>query len=97
MKAGIISLALLFVCSFASAQLNTKYGDLEINGQKISFPIGNNERQHEYYFLKLATEGDKAALKVFLGGEKEKWFYIGEYDALWLVVYEDGRMELKKP
>jgi hypothetical protein len=79
----------------ASARLSVDYATIEVNGETIEFPIGNPGRTNDVYYLKKALNGDKEAREVFLGGASSKWFYIGEYEPLWLYVDKVGEKVVK--
>jgi hypothetical protein len=83
---AVAVISLLFVTSTAEAKLPVEYAEITVNGQEIEFPVGNDQRKHEVYYLKKALMGDVQAREVFLGGEDEKWFYIGEGSSRWLRV-----------
>ena len=59
---------------------------IEVDGQSVTFPVGNDERKNQIYYLKKAIKGDKEAREVFMGGSDEKWFFIGRELPLWLKV-----------
>lgn len=64
-----------------------------INGKEYTFPVGDTERQNKIYYLKKGLNGDKEAMQMFMGDEKEAWFFIGTYYPIWLHI-KDGKMEV---
>ncbi len=62
---------------------------ITVKGKEVTFPIANDERKNQIYYLKKSLNGDKEAREIFMGGEKEKWFFIGKHTPLWLKVTED--------
>lgn len=96
MRSLIVLLGLFLILGTAHARLPVDYATVEIKGQEVEFPIGNKDREHDVYWLKKALNGDTEAREVFLGGLSERWFFIGEYEALWLRVTEDSE-EIVKP
>src|SRR3990167_7706403 len=86
---------ILITASFFIEEAHAKiegvsYGELNVNGKVYQFPLGNSKRESEFYYLKKGLLGDNLALEIFLGGEDEKWWYIGEDVALWLKVTKNG-------
>ena len=63
---------------------------LTIHGKEITFPIGNVERKQDVYLLKRALAGDNEAREMFLGGNKDKWFFVGTESPVWLKVSLTG-------
>ena len=98
-KAFAVILILLLCCSTAEARFSNvegiEYATIKVNGQNIEIPIGNVERKQEIYFLKKALEGDKAAREIFLGGNDERWFPIGDEQVVWLLVDKDSERVIK--
>ena len=89
--------ALCLSTSVASAKIEgVQYAEVVINGNPVHFPIGNDERKNDVFYLKKALNGDKEAREIFLGGQKERMFFIGEYEPLWLKVSESSE-EIIKP
>ena len=90
-KLSKLFLLALLLPSLAWAEIEgVSYGDLTVNGQNIRFPLGNLEREQDYYWLQKIVDGDMAARKVFLKGHPDRWFFIGEYTPLWLKVTMDS-------
>ncbi len=71
------------------------YGEAKIHGKNYRFPLGNTEREQEFYFLKKALNGDKEAREVFLEGSNERWWFIGEVEAIWIRVTKDDIQVIK--
>ena len=94
------ALASAFLVSVANAEVNIFEGiemaTIEVSGKEYTFPVGDIDRKNDIYYLKKGLAGDKAALEMFLGGAKEKWFYIGIDTPLWLKVTKD-KAEVIKP
>jgi len=77
----------LLITSLAFARIEgVEYAKVKVEGKVYDFPIGNKERKQDVYYLLKAMNGDKEAREVFLGGEKERYFFIGDETPLWLVV-----------
>ena len=68
---------------------------LEINGENITFPIGDTTRKNDIYYLKKALKGDQDAMDMFLGGSNERWFFVGIETPLWLRVDKSGAKVIK--
>lgn len=81
----------LFLSTNAFARIEgAEYAEFSVKGEKVSFPIGSQPRKMDIYFIQKALSGDKEARNIVLGGQKERWFYIGDGSALWLKLTEDG-------
>jgi hypothetical protein len=89
----LISIA---ICTSGWAQLPCEHVDIKVHGVTYTVPVGNNARKNDLYYLKKALKGDEDARDVFLGGEKERWFGIGEETPLWIKVTKDDE-EVVKP
>ena len=70
--------------------------EINVNGKTYIFPVGNNDRKADVYYLKKALKGDKEALEVFLGDQESRIFYVGSETPLWLLVSKDGTFEIKE-
>lgn len=94
------SLALLLLSTPLDAAVgafdNIEFATIEVKGEEIRFPIGNKERKQEVYYLKKALRGDMEAREVFMGGAKEKFFFVGVETPLWLKMTESD-VEIIKP
>lgn len=88
-------LPLVFVTSTALAQLPCEHVEIKVNGVTYSIPIGNEKRRNEIYYLKKALAGDKDACEMFLAGQKERWYGIGDEEVLWLRVTENSEEVIK--
>jgi len=90
----------VFTATPSNAEINIfegiEFSEIEVGGESVRFPVGNTERKQDIYFLKLALNGDKTAREMFLGGKKERWFFIGTETPLWLKVTEFDE-EIIKP
>jgi len=86
----LIILGLLIASNAYAIIDGVDYAELVVNGETISFPVGNDERKHDVYYLKKALAGDAIAREIFLGGQEEVWFFIGEGEAKWLKVTRTG-------
>ena len=67
---------------------------LEVDGKEYTFPIGKDDRKEEVYLLLKAAEGDKLALKLFMQGQDERLFFIGDDIPTWVRVHSNGKMEV---
>lgn len=54
--------------------------------KEYEVPIGSKDRQNDLFYIKKALNGDREAREMFLGGEDERIFYIGEHSAKWLTI-----------
>lgn len=101
-----IALVSAFILTLSSSAFaigafdGVEHATIEVDGKEYYFPIGLDEggrdRSGQVYFLKKALNGDKEALDMFLGGEREKMFYIGRETPLWLRVSHE-KIEVIKP
>lgn len=62
-----------------------------INGVEYKVPIPNNKTREDFYLLKKALKGDEDARELLLGQKSERYFYIGDEDAVrWLILTKDS-------
>lgn len=89
---GLVSLFIVSQNSFAEVNVfeNIDMATITVNGEEVTFPVGDLDRKSDIYFLKKALLGDVEALEVFLGGKEEKWFFIGIETSRWLYVNKNG-------
>lgn len=84
-KSLLVAAFLLTAASISNAQIQgVEYASIHVDGKDYTFPIGNNERKNDVYYLKKALDGDKHAREIFMGESETKWFFIGENSPLWL-------------
>jgi hypothetical protein len=74
--------ALAQVEAFSGIQMQK----ITVQGKSYEVPVGNEQRKNDLYYLKKAMKHDQEALEIFLGGEKERLFYIGKEEPVWLSV-----------
>lgn len=87
-----IILSLLLLCSSAYAEIEgVEHAELTIGERVVRFPVGDAQRKQDIYFLKKAIAGDNDAREMFLAGDNEKYFFIGEHSPLWLKVTKTGQ------
>lgn len=72
--------------AFTKIHPDVEYATVKIHGKDISFPIGNDQRKNDVYYLKRLLHGDRDAREIFLGGEKVRYFPIGDTFARWVKV-----------
>lgn len=91
MRLRVCLFIMVLVCNVASAEIDgVSYGDLVVNGKTLRFPLGNLEREQDFYYLQKLVSGDDAARNVFLKGKTERLWFIGEYTPLWLKITKDS-------
>lgn len=97
-KLLILSLLLLSTPGYAEINIfdGLEMATINVNGEEITFPVGDSDRRSRIYFLKKALDGDKYAMDTFLGGKSEEWFFIGRDIPLWLHII-NGKVEIVKP
>lgn len=81
-----LSFNLLFLTNAFARIDGVEYAELSIGGQAIEFPIGNDERKADIYYLKKALNGDNEAREIFLGGGDERLFFVGDDTPRWLKI-----------
>lgn len=83
----------------ANAIDGVRKAELIINGESYVFPIGDNDgRDKDIYYLKRYLEADdKVAFDMFMAGNEERQFFIGDDFPVWLKVLKDGSMTVTKP
>lgn len=100
-RMAVLFLALVSVASPSHAVIGAFDGiemaTVSVNGEDVTFPLGNTERKQDAYYLKKAVKGDQEALEIFLGGQDERHFYIGLESPRWLIVRKDSTMEIVTP
>ena len=69
---------------------------IEVQGEKITFPVGDNDRRQRIYFLKNGLNNDKEAMEMFMGGKLEEWFFVGVEKPVWLHIL-NGKAEIIRP
>ena len=89
-----LAMTLATIAPEAHAVDLVKKAELEINGKMYAFPVGVKEREMDVFWLKKAVGGDKDALEMFLGGQDERLFFIGDDEVRWLRVDKNGNMEV---
>lgn len=78
-------------------------GTLELEGKTYEFPIvpeagkGMAVSKNDLYYLKKALQGDKDAREIVMGGASEKWLYIGRESPRWILMKNDGSVEVVTP
>lgn len=63
---------------------------ITVGSKDYLVPVGNNDRRNDLFYIKKALNGDKEAREVFLAGEDERAFFIGDYKPSWLVISKTG-------
>lgn len=94
----VLTAVLLFIplAKATDAFEGIDFVDIVIKDTHYSVPVGNLDRKNEIYYIKKALEGDKVAREIFLGGQKERLFFIGIETPLWLKITENSQ-EVVKP
>lgn len=90
----LVLIALLFP-SVASAVDGVEKTSILVNGKEYTVVVGNTDRRNELYFLKKALNGDKEAREMFLQGNKERVYFIGDDSPVWIKVTEDSESIIK--
>lgn len=75
--------------------IGVDYTKLTVNGVTYDVPIGNPDRKQELYLLKKALKGDTDSLEMFLGGEPQRFYMIGDTKMTWLLARKDGVFEVR--
>ena len=84
-------LLFLLVSSPCFALEGATYTTFKVDGKEYSVPIPNNSTREDFYMLKKALKGDEESRELLLGKEKERYFYIGDTDAVrWLILTKDS-------
>ena len=61
------------------------YTEIKVNEETYSVPIPNHKTGNDFYFLKKALNGDTEAREMLLGGQDERFFFVGDIGVVrWL-------------
>ena len=83
----------VLISSNASAVDLVRKATLEVDGKEYTFP-GAVGKQDDVYMLLKASKGDEVALSLFMQGQDERLFFIGDDVPTWVRVHSNGKMEV---
>lgn len=84
----------VLISSNASAVDLVRKATLEVDGKEYTFPVGLGDRKEDVYMLLKASKGDEVALSMFMQGQDERLFFIGDDVPTWVRVHSNGKMEV---